>query len=561
MSPILPPEIELLLCCARTHLGTGDAARIRDLLQRKIDWAYLVRTAFVQAVAPLLYWHLNATCPEAVPRRVLEGFGENFLWNVKHNLFLTGELHKILKQLQAHNIEAIPFKGPILAHSLYGNLALRPFQDLDILVKKQEAPRARDLLVSDGYRPQFQWTPVQEESFLGSQCQYYLEQGSTGAAVEIHWAFAPKYFSFFLDTETLWQRLEPALLCGNTIDTLSAEDLLLILCVHGAKHQWDRLIWICDVAEFLRVYESLDWDWVMRRASTLGGGRMLFLGLLLAKDLLGANLPPEVSQAVERDRGARRLASQVQSQLFKEDNRSAGVAESWGFQLQVRERLRDKLNYSLRYVLVPTVGDWEFLSLPKSLFFIHYFLRPLRVLGKYGLGLGQRSAELDLGGFEPTPAELIGRELELAEVGPGDTVYDLGCGDGRIVIRAAKQYGARGVGIDINPYRIAEAKAQARKEGVEHLVRFVLKDAKTVDPSPATAVVLYLPWAANLTLRPILQERLRPGARIISRGTDMGEWSPHRTEEVIDGKGATHKLYLWRIEKQSNSSRTTASVI
>ena len=149
------------------------------------------------------------------------------------------------------------------------------------------------------------------------------------------------------------------------------------------------------------------------------------------------------------------------------------------------------------------------------------------------------------GAYVPTPQDVVDRMLALGQVTKDDVVYDLGCGDGRIVITAAKQFGARGVGVDIDPQRIKESEANAKAAGVEHLVSFKLQDAMTVDVSPATVVTLYLLSASNLKLRPILTKQLRPGARIVSHAFTMGDWPPAKTDEFTDANGSMRTLYLW----------------
>jgi ribosomal protein L11 methylase PrmA len=137
--------------------------------------------------------------------------------------------------------------------------------------------------------------------------------------------------------------------------------------------------------------------------------------------------------------------------------------------------------------------------------------------------------------------------LALAKVGPQDIVYDLGCGDGRIVIAAAKKFGARGVGVDIDPARINESNANARKSGVEKLVTFKLQDAMQTDVSEATVVTLYLLSFANVQLRPLLEKQLKPGARIVSHNFGMGNWEPDAIDTFTDSNGGTRTLYLWRV--------------
>jgi len=147
--------------------------------------------------------------------------------------------------------------------------------------------------------------------------------------------------------------------------------------------------------------------------------------------------------------------------------------------------------------------------------------------------------------YVPTPQDVVEKMLELAGVTSNDVVYDLGCGDGRIVITAAKKYGAHGVGIDISPDRIQESIANAKAAGVENLVTFKLGDVMKEDVSAATVVTLYLLTSSNLALRPMLTKQLKPGARIVSHSFGMGDWEPKKTETLRLNSGWDRKLYLW----------------
>ncbi len=156
----------------------------------------------------------------------------------------------------------------------------------------------------------------------------------------------------------------------------------------------------------------------------------------------------------------------------------------------------------------------------------------------------QRPRGDSLAPFVPTPQDVVARMLALAQVTKNDVVYDLGSGDGRLVIAAAK-IGARGVGIDIDPQRIEEGRANAKAAGVEHLVEFRLQDALEADLSDATVVTLYLLSSSNAKLRPRLTEQLKPGARIVSHQFGMGDWEPAKVETFTDGNGTSRTLYLW----------------
>jgi SAM-dependent methyltransferase len=154
----------------------------------------------------------------------------------------------------------------------------------------------------------------------------------------------------------------------------------------------------------------------------------------------------------------------------------------------------------------------------------------------------------NLAPYVPTPQEVVDRMLRLAGVGKNDVVYDLGCGDGRIVISAAQQFGARGVGVDIDPVRIAESNANAKRAGVSKLVSFKLQDALATDVSEATVVTLYLLSASNLKLRPMLTKQLRPGSRIVAHAFAMGDWPAEKVENFTDSSGSRRTLYLWKAD-------------
>jgi len=172
----------------------------------------------------------------------------------------------------------------------------------------------------------------------------------------------------------------------------------------------------------------------------------------------------------------------------------------------------------------------------------------LGVFGTASTAQQTSTAPPSLAPYVPTPQDVVDRMLALAAVTKDDTVYDLGCGDGRIVVTAAKKFGARGVGVDIDPQRIKESEANAKAAGVETLVSFKLQDAMSVDVSPATVVTLYLLSASNMKLRPILTRQLRPGARIVSHAFTMGDWTPDKTDEFTDQGGTMRTLYLWKTD-------------
>jgi len=523
------------------------------LLQDEIDWVYLLTTAFRHGLLPLLYRQLQAICPELVPPIWMEDLRDHFHRLAQRNLFLASELCTILEQLQADGVMAVPWKGPTLAASAYGNLALREFVDLDFLLREEDIPKAHTPLLALGYRPQFYRKNGRGMVRLRDAGQYPFTREDGKSLVELHSEITLRHFPVPPDLLRVWKRLESTALGGKTIPTLSLEDLLLFLCVHGAKDFWKQLKWICDISELVGIPERINWGQLLERAGRLGCEPMLFLGLYLASDLLGASLPKQVSDRVRTD-AVKSAAAQVRRHLFQNPHRSPGVWGRWWFRVRMQERVWDGLRYCLRLAATPTDEDYAVVRLPDPLFPLYFVLRPVRLAKEYAVGLLRGPGSRDLGGFEPTPTESVERMLVLAQVGPADVVYDLGCGDGRLVIEAARRFGARGVGVDVDPRCLSRARASARKQGVDHLVTFLQQDAQTTDISRATVVLLYLPWMGNIRLRQMLREQLRPGVRLVSRDADMGSWLPDKIETIGDGQGLRSTLYLWQIQGQSSGA-------
>jgi hypothetical protein len=378
------PEAELLLRTARVVLGGAAADRVRALLRHGLDWARLLGAAEAHGTAPLLYWHLSRLAPAAVPGAVLEDLRHRFLNNARRSLLLTGELLRLLGLFAAHGVRAVPFKGPTLAAYAYGNLALRQFTDLDLLVLPAELSRARGLLAAEGYCSGLPLAPAQEEAHLAAIGHMpFFHEGRT-CTVEPHARLAPRAFHFPLDLERLWPRLRPLSLNGREVPALAAEDLLLVLCVHGAKHVWTRLGWVCDVAELLRVRQAMNWAAVVQEARSLRCQRMLLLGLVLAHDLLQAPVPEGLLRRARAVPAVRALAAWVGKQMFRETDGPARALGDGLFHLRARERLWDGLRYTLSLALQPTVADWAALRVPASLSSVYYLSRPVRLAVKYG---------------------------------------------------------------------------------------------------------------------------------------------------------------------------------
>jgi hypothetical protein len=385
------PEIELLLRSARVALDVTAAQRVQALVRQDLDWGSVAGAAAVHGTAPLLYWQLNQYARDAVPSAVLDDLHQRFLGNTRQSLVMTAELLRLLSLFAAEAIRVIPFKGPTLAAYAYGNLALREYIDLDLLLLPADLPRARQLLAAEGYGSGLGLTPGQEEMYLASIGQIPLVKKGGACMAELHTRLTPRHFYFPLDLERLWPRLRPLSLSGHDVLALAAEDLLLVLCAHAAKHCWTRLGWVCDVAELLRGQPAMNWEAVKAEARHLRCVRILLLGLLLAYDLLQAPVPEEMLRQARSVAAVRRLAAQTCRHIFGEDSSGPSGLRSALFHMKSRERLEDGLRYALSLALTPTVADWTHVQAPARFSFLYPLLRPLRLAGKYArLALGRR---------------------------------------------------------------------------------------------------------------------------------------------------------------------------
>ena len=389
---IARPEDQILICVARRTLDVAAGANLRQLLRRDLDWNYLQLMAERHRVVPSLYYHLVAECPEAIPSQVRSRLEKLNQENTRSNLLLTGELLKIIELLEARGIAAVPFKGPTLALWAYGDVGRREFGDLDILVKKPDVPAIRKLLVSEGFTPRPELNAAQQAATLRFDCSHNFAN-ERNIWLDVHWDFVVPSASVQIDTDKLWDRLQPILVNRRELKTVSVEDLLLILCLHGFTHFWERLGWIGDVAALIESQEKIDWHLLLKNADRMGSRRILSLGLYLASNLLGISVPLDVWTRVPADATVVALAEQVQRGLFTEGIERLGILSELRLNLAMKEGTRDKLTSCIRLLATPRVDDWKLLPLPGSLFFLYYALRPFRLTGKYAAKLLRGSAD------------------------------------------------------------------------------------------------------------------------------------------------------------------------
>ncbi len=373
------PELNFVLLCACAEPDHERCSRIKSIVKSPLDWDIVYEVSLHHRVFPLLYKNIKEILPDSVPDRIVKKFKNSYFNNAARNLYFSAFLLKIMNFLQAHDIFALPFKGPVLAQDIYGNLELRQFSDLDILVSYNDAVNAWKILIKDGFNPVIDLDNNQKHKYVKSEDHIAFLKGNI--CIELHWEMSGIYLSKLLILEHVSKELKKILFLNREISNLCSEHLLIYLCVHGAKHGWGNIEPVCCVAGIIK--KNLDWDLIEKHAFKWKCQKMLKIGLYLSWKLLDAPVPYNVLDKIKKDETISELAQEVVAGMF-ENITNFKTRDTTGrfspFHISIRDSYIDKLRYSFRLVFRPTDKEWLYFPVPGYLSFLHYFLRPCRLL-------------------------------------------------------------------------------------------------------------------------------------------------------------------------------------
>lgn len=375
------PEHDLLLRGTDPCRTPEKDECIRALAAGPIDWDYLFVLARRHGVLQLFYFQIQQCAADLIPPDQLQRLQKYFQENSARNVLLTAELCSLIDSLGKEGIEAIPYKGPALAVFAYGNVALRRFVDLDVMVRKEDVDRAIDLLVREGYELSRPLSASQRGVLLRTQHNLQFRRHKRQLIVELHWEVASHLFASSVQADELWRGLSELKLNQMTVKTLSVEDLVFSLCVHGSRHLWERLLWICDIGWIVARHE-LQWEKLLERARETNSERMFLLGLYLCARLLNARFPETIWREFEKDSELDELADDVSLGLFNHlEHVPATHVQIFRYNWRIRKTWASRARY-LRQAVKPTDRDVETVTLPGALSFGYYLTRPFRVLFK-----------------------------------------------------------------------------------------------------------------------------------------------------------------------------------
>ena len=387
----LSHEAEIILLCSRSVLDESQKARVRSRLLEPFDPDYFFELAFRHGVLPLvcnnLLLHFSFDLDEQTKLRA----GEFCRQHALRNMSMTGILLEIVSALDAVGIPSVPFKGPTLAQRVYKSIALRQFLDLDILVLPRHFERAVKVLLESGYEalPNSDLT-TREILRINRRKDVSLVHPTSNVRIELHWKLSGSYFSMPLQLSHLWSRMDKTQLGGMPISTLPFDDLFVYLCVHAARHGFERLEWVCDLNELIQSEEGVDWSRVRHHARIHGCERALELSLFLVFDLFGTRPDYPDFDRIERDELLLKTVRKLRGRMFNETQGANGIGDWYGYHLLLKEKRRDRVKLHLFYlawylklIFRPNSADETAFHLPTPFYPLYFVLRPARLLFNY----------------------------------------------------------------------------------------------------------------------------------------------------------------------------------
>ena len=346
------------------------------------DWEQFITLAIAQKVGPLaasaLLAHPLASLPPAAAARLRSIQTAA----TQRSLLQFGELLRVQTRLRAEGIPMLFFKGQMLAQQAYGSLGLRSCFDLDLFVHEEDVLRVKVVLAGLGYRPEFSFLPHHEADLLRTECEYTFIRQDGQVRIDLQWRPRARYFSFPVSSSALWSRAQRVRLQGFAVDTFALDDLVLLLVVHGAKHTWHRLELVCALAALIYRNPALDWPGIERAAHDAGAARMLRVAVLLVGTHFAAPVPADLARRAAADPHATTLATEFAAR-WTANPRPLSLWETLRTHLRMRERVADRLRHCFWLGVTPTAEDWLRQPFPAQWHWLHYFLRPWRLLRKY----------------------------------------------------------------------------------------------------------------------------------------------------------------------------------
>lgn len=350
-------------------------------IERGIDWNRMVELAEFHRCLPLLHKQVVAgDIPgDALPRAVRDRLDARAIAIARRSLRMTAELTAIVRDFEAHGIDVLPLKGPVIAQTIYGSLALRNVRDLDILCRRDQVDEALERLANMGYEsPHARF--IRPIGKLGTSQHISLFSRTTRMTVELHFRLYSPFFGAPVELPAIAHRLHRVRVAEIELSAFYPEDLLVHLCIHGSGHAWERLEWLCGVAELVGSGRANDWARVAEWSKELRATRLVALGMALATTLLDA---PVIAAAPRLDRRASSLARDIQSRFARNPFAVESPRELARVALQTDASIMHQFRRVWGACFVPKMNDFRVVKLPDRLRAMYYVIRPIRLATRF----------------------------------------------------------------------------------------------------------------------------------------------------------------------------------
>jgi len=392
ISHTLSSDLKFLIACCKTELNDEDTQFILSY-PSTTNHQLLTAMALCHGILPLVYKtikNLNTSSPSDDQSTsnhqlstLVNELKAHYQTIAQRNMLMSAELIRILQLLEKNSIEALAFKGPALSQMAYGDITLRQYVDLDVLVKKEDIYRVDNLLKELGYQRVIKLTENQERLWLILKHDMGLYHPKNGIHFEMHWSLLDEDYPIQMDQHALWENPQLININGKEIKTFPNEELLLYLCIHGSTHLWERIEWIKDIDLLIRT-QTIDWEKIAKKAERGNVETIFYLGVYLAYTLFSTQLPSTVSVRIAHNKKLPVLTDYI-TKSWNEDNLGgiSGTLQRTLAMLRLFPDTKARLSYLHKILLKPTLNEYDYIDLPKGMYWAYYFIRPYLLLKKY----------------------------------------------------------------------------------------------------------------------------------------------------------------------------------
>ncbi|MGC2851512.1 MAG: nucleotidyltransferase family protein [Candidatus Acidiferrum sp.] len=374
----LPKEWEFLCACASP---ASTAEEIHKLMIPGLNWQSLVDLAEIHGVPGVLVRRLGELGFAGVPSETRDKLQSRIRTQHMSTLGMTAELFRMLREFSQAGIDTVLVKGPVTSLLAYGDPAIRNYADLDLLVRQRDIRRATECMLRVGFEAEVPESAMHANKIPG---EYIFQRPGTHCMVELHTENTFRYYPRQMRIEELFGRKRMLILDGRDVPALALEDELVLNCIHGAKHFWERLMWVSDVSAIVKRHPEINWEKARQAAQEVGAARMLRVGVQLGELLLRVKLPSTISEDIEKDPNSERLCRRILAWLPYAGAAPPPLPARAMFRLGMAGGGVTGLGYLMRLSLSPTQEDWAEGREEQRSWFWDAVRRPFRLFRKYG---------------------------------------------------------------------------------------------------------------------------------------------------------------------------------